>query len=126
MSDKFRNPAGRRIGAAMCQAVLDTALEPMRTVAREHGYTLALHGSLARDIDMVAVPWLDRASEPERLMLDLRGAVSSLFGTARLDPSEGWNEKPHGRVAQSIHVHCDGHFFYFDVSIMPRTVKEAV
>jgi hypothetical protein len=120
---EFRNPAGVEISAAICAKALDLAIAPMRNIAREHGYALAVHGSLARDIDMVAVPWTEQAGEPEGLLLDLKGAMVGLFGRARLDPSEGWNEKPHGRLAKSIHIYCEGHFFYFDISVMPRVPK---
>lgn len=124
--NEHRNPAGDQLSAAVCAKALDLAIEPMRNIAREHGYTLAVHGSLKRDIDMVAVPWIEQASDPTLLLRDLKGAVMGVFGRARLDPKEedGWTEKPHGRVARSIHVYCNGHFFYFDISVMPRAPKE--
>lgn len=124
---EHRFPAGDQIGAAICKTVLDLALVPMRNVAREHGYALAVHGSLARDIDMIAVPWTEQAREPEGLLLDLKGALAGIFGRTRFDPRDEdgcWNEKPHGRRARSIHVYCNGHFFYFDISVMPRLEKE--
>lgn len=121
---EFRYPAGTAISAAVCAQVLELAIEPMRNVARERGYTLAVHGSLARDIDMVAVPWIEKPSSPDDLLADLKGAVMGVFGRARLDPEDGWNEKPHGRMAKSIHVYCEGHFFYFDISVMPRIAQE--
>lgn len=122
---EYRVPAGVEISAAVCAKALELALEPMRRVAREHGYTLAVHGSLARDIDMVAVPWREGAHDADKLLLDLKGAVMGVFGRARLDPSESepWTEKPHGRRARSIHVYCEGHFFYFDISVMPLSPK---
>lgn len=121
---EFRNPAGRQLSASLCATALTLAIEPMRNIARDHGYALATHGSLARDIDMVAVPWTDGASEPDELLQDLKGAVMGVFGRARLDPKDEWTEKPHGRRAKSIHVYSDSHFFYFDISVMPRVPKE--
>lgn len=118
---EFRYPAGIDLSAAVCGKVLELAIAPMRLVARQHGYALAVHGSLARDIDLVAVPWIESAKDPEALLENLRGAAMGIFGAARLTE---WSEKPHGRRAQSIHVHCDGHFFYFDVSVMPRQPAE--
>lgn len=120
---EYRNPAGTALSAALCENALALAIEPFRNIAREYGYTLAVHGSLARDIDMVAVPWTEQAADPERLLTDLRGAAVGIFGRARFDPTEGWTEKPHGRIARSIHVYCEGHFFYFDISVMPRLPK---
>ena len=34
-------------------------------IARVYGYALCVHGSLARDMDLVAVPWTDSAQDPE-------------------------------------------------------------
>lgn len=31
-------------------------------IVRAHGYALAVHGSLARDFDMIAIPWADTVS----------------------------------------------------------------
>lgn len=39
-----------------------TLLHKMRKLARNHGWTVAIHGSLRRDIDLIAVPWVDEAS----------------------------------------------------------------
>lgn len=37
-------------------------------IARVYGYALAVHGSLARDMDLVAIPWTDSAQEPEYVL----------------------------------------------------------
>ncbi|MEM1039408.1 MAG: hypothetical protein AAGI12_08050 [Pseudomonadota bacterium] len=37
-------------------------------LARDHGYALAAHGSLARDFDLIAVPWAASVSGPEVLV----------------------------------------------------------
>jgi hypothetical protein len=120
---EFRYPAGDALGSAICETALSLAIEPMRNVARERGYILAVHGSMKRDIDLVAVPWRENANGPEMLLADLKGAVMGVFGRARLDPKDEWTEKPHGRRAKSIHVYCEGHFFYFDISVMPLAPK---
>ena len=42
-------------------AVYAAALYPdLAEIAREHGYALAVHGSLARDFDLIAVPWREK------------------------------------------------------------------
>jgi hypothetical protein len=122
---EYRNPAGVELSASLCAKVVDLAIEPMRNIAREYGHALAVHGSLARDIDLIAVPWTEQAGDPLQMLRDLKGAVMGIFGRARLDPKEddAWTEKPHGRLARSIHVYCEGHFFYFDISVMPRVPK---
>lgn len=40
----------------------------MVQVAREHGYALAVHGSMKRDLDVIAVPWIENPSSPAKLV----------------------------------------------------------
>src|SRR4051812_44504670 len=109
---EFRFAAGVELSAVICAKALDLVITPFRNIAREHGYALAVHGSLARDIDLVAVPWTEGAGDADALLADLKGAAMGVFGRARLDPADGWTQKPHGRRAKSIHIYCEGHFFY--------------
>ena len=79
--------------------------------ARDLGYAVTLHGSLLRDADMVAIPWTDKAVDPNELaeaMLEVVGGY--------LEPLPG--RKPHGRIARTIQLGA-GH--YIDLSIMPRS-----
>ena len=102
-------------------------LPGLMKAGREVGYAIAVHGSMARDLDMVAVPWTEEAVSAERLILHLLAAVDGrLRNSARKrEGSEEWDRvhaseptsKPHGRLAWSIHVGQDG--LYLDVSVMP-------
>lgn len=47
-------------------------------VCREHGYALAIHGSLARDFDLVCIPWADEVSEPRAVLEALAGRLTAL------------------------------------------------
>ena len=80
--------------------------------ARELGYALTVHGSMARDFDFVAIPWTKDASAPkelaEALKLKCGGIVKA--GEEILFP------KPHGRMAYKFHL---GGGPYVDLSIMP-------
>ncbi len=94
-------------------------------IAREYGYAIGLHGSMARDLDLIAVPWTREAAPAEALVEALRDAVG---GSIRNDPQTEANqyaldtrnpgEKPHGRRAWSIRF--AGQRFYIDLSVMPR------
>lgn len=85
-------------------------------VANQHGYALAIHGSMSRDIDLVAVPWTDEATDAETLV--------AAFGEA-VGYGEGWSgtisdsatSKPHGRRAWTLGI---GHGAWIDLSVMPR------
>lgn len=40
-------------------------------VARKHGYALTVHGSLRKDFDLFAVPWVENPSEPKVFLEEL-------------------------------------------------------
>ena len=66
--------AARPRDPARCAAAAAALIEPLRAVAREHGYALTEHGSMQRDIDLVAIPWRhgDCAAP-----IDLAGAIKT-------------------------------------------------
>lgn len=77
-------------------------------IARAHGYALALHGSVQRDLDLIAVPWTDGASDHTVLL-------SALCESIDVSPN-GHSAKPHGRLAWSIPLWWGA---YIDLSILP-------
>lgn len=116
----------RFVISPVCYTVLYQELVP---VAKEHGYALAVHGSMTRDFDLVAVPWIDDASEPQDLVRALREKVHGIFH------STGWDElvtdenmlyrdKPHGRLTCPIHLTDHGCYGpYIDLSIIQKMPK---
>ncbi len=82
--------------------------------ARELGYALCIHGSMTRDLDLVACPWTDDAAPAEELVYALRDEVHGAIEPADVADPTG---KPHGRLAWRIH--CGGGP-YIDLSVMPR------
>lgn len=92
--------------------VYAAALYPyLATIARKHGYALAVHGSLQRDFDLVAVPWTPDAGSPEELI----AAIRDLYA---VDSVSAPDTKSHGRVAYSLVL---GFGAFIDLSFMPRT-----
>jgi len=51
-------------------------------VARDHGYALAMHGSLLADFDLVAVPWTWEAVSGEAL---IKALARGIPGSVHLD-----------------------------------------
>lgn len=81
-------------------------------VFRAHGYALAVHGSLACDFDLIAVPWADEAtSDPAVVVAEL------LEKFAFKKEADGPTLKPHGRVAYNIALSFAD--CRLDVSFMP-------
>ena len=76
-----REVAGHVIDtAAACMAAYAALIVPIRRVAQRFGYAIAQHGSLARDIDLVAIPWTDEAVAPELLVEAIVGLVKGYEG----------------------------------------------
>jgi len=42
--------------------------EHLKQIAKNYGYNLVLHGSMARDLDLIAIPWVDEP-QPEQSMI---------------------------------------------------------
>lgn len=119
-------PAVKKATAAYIASLLDDILVPMRMAARGKGYAITVHGSLSRDIDLVAIPWSEDASPVEELLDALAGSVAGTLGRAGIlsGPDNKFRlvEKPHGRVAVTMYI--VGIVSEIDLSIMPRIVKE--
>lgn len=86
-------------------------------IAWRYGYALALHGSMSRDLDLVAIPWTEDAESPEKLVEAIRRFVITKTDVKlKIAPPK---IMPHGRLSYIIPVGF-GDNIYFDLSIMPR------
>lgn len=100
------------------------ALYPMLSqVANDYGYCLAVHGSLHRDFDIVAIPWVAEAAEPVELIRAIKKATMAVTSHEEVDhlhPDCSPSSKPHGRTAYSLHFTNNGMYGgYLDISFMP-------
>lgn len=90
-------------------------------IGRAHGYAIAVHGSMATDLDLVACPWTDEASDAETLIDAIRKHMGCIFLEGCLSAPV---DKPHGRRAWSMHFDKKSGFAvggpYLDISVMPR------
>lgn len=92
----------------------------VRIVAKRCGYAIGWHGSLARDVDLIAVPWETSAFPAEELVERIVKSVRGWIKPSDKCPSH----RPHGRKAWSIHLLGTG--TYIDLSVMPLVVDAAV
>lgn len=79
---------------------------------RAGGYALCIHGTMARDFDLVAVPWIEAVSSPEAIVEE----ACRKFAIKQIGE---WSMKKHGRrcVVLSIgHGECA-----IDLSVMPAS-----
>lgn len=83
----------------------------IRTLAREVGYAIGVHGSEKRDYDLIAAPWTDNAVGNAALVDHLcRGLNACVRGEIE--------QKPLGRIAVILQI--DGFYRTIDLSICPR------
>jgi hypothetical protein len=110
--------------------------------ARKHGYALAIHGSVITDMDLVAIPWTDEASDAQTVMRAIKDHLSALTfrecvksdlpsiteenldeliaGTKEGRLKNGEEQKPHGRLAWNLYL---DHGVKIDLSVMPRVLQ---
>lgn len=97
--------------------VYAAALYPkLAKIFQKHGYALAVHGSLARDFDLIAVPWAEKISHPDEVIKE----ITNKYVFKQIQEPD---VKRYGRVAYIISVgfgECT-----MDLSFFP-TVKEEV
>lgn len=46
--------------------------EQLKEIAKLYGYNLLIHGSMARDLDLVAVPWVDEPQDEQEMIKDFQ------------------------------------------------------
>lgn len=105
---------------------------PLREKAKELGYAIGVHGTLKRDIDLIACPWTHDAVDAKTLSEELRLVAEKVNGFAFMTPLEHGDKyhqlgcpggKPHGRLCWCYHL---GGGPYIDLSVMPRAWPEQV
>ena len=81
------------------EAFYISKLPAIREAARQCGYAVGLHGSMRRDLDLMAIPWVEPYSTPDALADAIMRAACG-FGREHTY----WTDKPNGRIATSLPV----------------------
>ena len=117
MSDKEHD-----FGSLVC--IYAQILPRIREAGKQMGYAIAIHGTMKRDLDILAVPWIEEAAEPIALVKMVADAVGGYIIGDRVDErgyvSDHPTEQPHGRMSWNI---CWGGKVFIDLSVMPRIGK---
>ena len=104
-------------------ALVYAAIIPQLTeIAKEHGYALGVHGSMATDFDLVACPWTAEATDAKTLVAAVCHYLRAIQSGPVTDPNPVL--KPHGRTSwtllfdHTIDMPQGGP--YIDLCVMPR------
>jgi len=83
----------------LMEAFYLSRLPAIREAAKEHGYAIGVHGSMRRDLDLIAAPWRDGASNADTLVEAIQKAACG-FTQSKYQ----WEQKPAGRVSISVPI----------------------
>lgn len=94
----------------------------LKEIALKYGYNLVLHGSLNRDLDLIAIPWEQEVLPREEMVEEF---ANYLGGYIMLQ--DGFKSKGtyHGRQIYVININRmldkegNDKQYYLDISIMP-------
>lgn len=90
-----------------------------RLVAWSYGYGVGLHGSFTRDLDLILVPWTDRANpDPDHVLKN----IESRSGWKRI--KDDGSKHPHGRLVWTLtsrRFECPR---FIDIGFMPLTTPD--
>lgn len=104
--------------------------EPLKEIALKYGYNLVIHGSLNRDLDLIAIPW----NEELGIVEDMINEFADYVGGKIQDWVEGQRNAPHGRKWYVIDIYRGGYISdsgfaemkytkdpetYIDISVIP-------
>lgn len=94
-----------------------------RIIAWSYGYACVAHGSYTRDLDLLLVPWEERAcTMHEQLLKMIADSCGLRFRDGKEDVLESvpdFTDKPHGRKSCSLFFRGFNDRRWVDISIMP-------
>ena len=104
--------------------------EFLKDIAKEYGFNLVLHGSVNRDLDLIAIPWRDNLThDHEQLMIKEFQCYLTGKEVVNSDNSVHYTILPGGRHSYVIDVNRgDKHGewvryedsqYYLDISVTP-------
>jgi hypothetical protein len=95
----------------------------LKKIALRYGYNLVLHGSMNRDLDLIAIPWEDKVKDHGKM---IKAMAKFIGGTLLMWGKLEWTKKPHGRMAYVINLNRGEKSktykdpqYYLDISVMP-------
>ena len=109
-------------------------MESMKMIAKEHGYNLLIHGSMNRDLDLIAVPWVDDPKPEVDLVMALDMYLNNKTSEDKdgnIPPAYLHSILPGGRNSYVINMARHGEWnnyekdlqYYLDISFTPLIIK---
>lgn len=113
--------------------------ELIKAIGKKYGYNIVIHGSLNRDLDLVAIPWNAAMGDKDKMIDEICEALGStllMMNTSVDDPKgERFTTTYHGRMQYAVNINRDiAHKYdgthseikdyadpqyYLDISVLP-------
>lgn len=105
--------------------------EQLKEIAKEYGYNLVLHGSMNRDLDLIAIPWVDDPKDDFAMIQEMYLHLTG-FTVQNADPVRDYQFSilPGQRKSYVINLNRGGKWngyvdeqYYIDISVTPYNKK---
>ncbi len=95
----------------------------LKEIAFRYGYNLVLHGSMSRDLDLIAIPWIHKTKPVDKMIWAFAKALHGRPIMLKKNKMQ-ITKMPHGREAYVIDLaRFDKDYYdrqyYVDISVMP-------
>lgn len=110
--------------------------EVIKEIGLKYGYNIVLHGSMNRDLDLIAIPWAQIIDDKVRMLNEIAEALGGYILIESDDDRKLFREKYHGRECWVININrtikCKygamvteiientDPQYYIDISILPH------
>ena len=118
--------------------------EVIKEIGLKYGYNILLHGSMIRDLDLVAIPWETAIGDIEQMVDEIANVIGGhiLIQNKSANNTEGdrFGIKPQGRVVYIININRDFEMkydgnvskikehsdpqYYIDLSVLPANLNK--
>lgn len=105
--------------------------EKLKPVAKEYGYNLCVHGSMNRDMDLIAFPWGGEAKPHLQMVEEFKNLLGGQFNQVNNEGDIG-ELRPNGSWKYIINIWRNKPFsaqtdkqYYVDVNVFPAPSESA-
>jgi hypothetical protein len=103
----------------------------LKEIAAKYGYNLVLHGSLARDLDLIAIPWKGELGDVDTMIQEFADKLGGVILEDSPERIKAFMNTYHGRKPYIINLNRSwsdkGHdaLYYIDISVTPTIKSES-
>jgi hypothetical protein len=85
--------------------------EVIKEIGLKYGYNIVLHGSMNRDLDLIAIPWTEEIGDKEQMIDEIATTIGGnvLMQNRSVKNIKGkrYSKKPHRRIVYIININRD-------------------